>query len=74
MARVTRRAFEEALAGFEKTRTAHGEPDNSARLERMRKEDEERRRNWSRGRGGGLSHVRSLWVYSGMSSRPVRSR
>ena len=55
----TRQVFEEMLARFEQTRAAHGEPDNSARLERMRQEDEERRRSWSqrrgRGRGRGLS-------------------
>ncbi|MDE0417755.1 MAG: relaxase domain-containing protein [bacterium] len=47
----TRQAFEETLAHFEQTRAAHGEPDNSARLERMRQEDEERRRSWSQRRG-----------------------
>ena len=51
----TRQAFEETLARFEQTRAAHGEPDNSARLERMRQEDEERRRAWSQRRGRGLS-------------------
>ncbi len=51
----TRRAFEEAMARFEETRTARGEPDNTARLERLRQEAEERRRSWSRKRGGGLS-------------------
>ncbi|MCY4608634.1 MAG: hypothetical protein OXD40_08565 [bacterium] len=51
----TRQAFEEAIALFGKTRTAHGEPDASARLERLRKEDEERKRTQSRHRGGGLS-------------------
>ena len=53
----TRQAFEETLARFEQTRAAHGEPVNSARLERMRQEDEERRRSWSqrRGRNRGLS-------------------
>ena len=51
----TRQAFEETLARFEQTRAAHGEPDNSARLERMRQEDEERRRSWSQRRGRGLS-------------------
>ncbi len=51
----TRQAFEEALSRFEKTRVAHGEPDASARLERLRKEDEERKRTQSRHRGGGLS-------------------
>ncbi len=48
-------AFEEAIALFGKTRAAHGEPDDSARLERARKENEERVRSWSQRRGGGLS-------------------
>ncbi len=48
-------AFEEALSRFEKTRAAHGEPDDSARLERARKENEEMVRAQSRRRGGGLS-------------------
>ncbi len=51
----TRQAFEEAIALFGKTRAAHGEPDNSARLERARKENEEMVRAQSRRRGGGLS-------------------
>ena len=53
--RNTRAAFEEALARFEDTRAAHGEPDNTALLERMRQEAEERKRSWSQGRGRGLS-------------------
>ena len=48
-------AFEEAIALFGKTRATQGEPDASARLERLRKEDEERKRTQSRHRGGGLS-------------------
>ncbi len=51
----TRQAFEEAIVLFGKTRAAHGEPDNSARLERARKENEEMVRAQSRHRGGGLS-------------------
>ena len=51
----TRQAFEEALARFEETRATHGEPDESARIERRRKEFEELARAQSRHRGGGLS-------------------
>ena len=51
----TRQAFEEAITRFANTRAAHGEPDNSVRLERARQEGEERRRSWSHKRGGGLS-------------------
>ena len=50
----TRRAIEEELARFARTRAAHGEPDNSARLERIRKESEEERQQ-QRHRGRGFS-------------------
>ena len=47
----TRQAFGEAIARFERTRAAHGEPDNSARLARIRKESEqERQQQRQRGR------------------------
>ena len=51
----TRRAFEEAIARFERTRAAHGEPDDFVRLEQARKEEGERRRARTRRCGGGLS-------------------
>ncbi len=51
----TRRAFEETIALFGKTRAVHGEPDASVRLERARKQNEEPVRAWSRRRGDGLS-------------------
>ncbi len=51
----TRHAFDKALARFERTRAAYGEPDDSARLERLRKEDEDCRRTQLRRRGGRLS-------------------
>ena len=50
----TRRALEEAIARFGKTRAAHGEPDNAARLARIRKESEEERQQ-QRHRGRGFS-------------------
>ena len=39
----TRQAFEEEIARFGRTRAVHGEPDNSARMARIRKEAEEAR-------------------------------
>ena len=47
----TAQAFEEALTRFEETRTAHGKPDDSVRLERERQEEEKRRQSWSQSRG-----------------------
>ena len=50
----TRRSLEEEIVRFARTRAAHGEPDNSARLARIRKESEEERQQ-QRHRGRGFS-------------------
>ena len=51
----TRQVLEEMIARFEKTRTTHGEPDDSVRLERERQEEERRRQSWSQSRSRGFS-------------------
>ncbi len=49
--RSTRQTFENVIGRFEQTRKAHGEPDDSVRLERERQEEEKRRQSWSQSRG-----------------------
>ena len=72
----TRQAFEEALARFEETRTTHGEPDASARLERsaQRERGAALAFQWSPAPWRRSLHVKDPEIYSGLSSRPVRSR